>query len=274
VSHNYQDLMSARRGILLEACEILNGSAVQYVVAGGWVPYLRSSGHRLNHPGTKDVDLLFNDDPGPIQAAVRNLIGAGYVPSAKHSFQLLKELPVQDRRFVFNVDLMHPREAEIKRFEDMFEDIIDLGIREDYDAAETRTLVKSICFPSARIIFDRTLWTSVETNATLPNGQASRASIPLMDECGLVLSKCESVSGKKRDRDAFDIYFVLSGPRAGAIANEIRVLSARFPQVAKHLCGLKRFLRQDGRTFEGRVSAYCDEGEGSAEKVLRLLFTS
>jgi hypothetical protein len=216
---------------------------------------------------------LFNDDPEPIKAAVRNLIAAGYVPSAKHPFQLLKELRVQDQRFVFNVDLMHPREAEIKRFEDMFEDIIDLGIREDYDEPETH-IMKSICFPSAKIIFDERLWSQVQADATLPNGQTGRASIPLMDECGLVLSKCESVSGKKRDRDAFDIYFVLSGPRAEDIGNEIRVLSVRFPQVAKHLCGLERFLRQNAQTFEERVSAYCDEGVGSAEKVLRLLFRS
>jgi pimeloyl-ACP methyl ester carboxylesterase len=71
MSYNYQDIRSARRGVLLEACQSLNDSAVQYVVARGWVPYLRSSGHRLDHPGTKDVDLLFNDKPGPIRTAGR-----------------------------------------------------------------------------------------------------------------------------------------------------------------------------------------------------------
>jgi hypothetical protein len=236
--------MQALHGVLLEACEILNNSGVQYAVAGGWVPYLRSAGHALRHPGTKDVDLLFNDEPEPIKLAVNRLLEAGYVPSAKHKFQLLKELPVQDQRFVFNIDLMHPREAEIKRYEDMFEDIIDLGIKENYDGSDTH-IMKSICFPSAKIVFDEKLWSLVQIDAILPNGQASSTRIPLMDECGLILSKCESVSGKKRDRDAFDIYFVLSGPDPEGVTRKLKALSGRFPQIAEHLASLERFLRKD-----------------------------
>lgn len=40
---NYPDVLEANRGILAEACEIMGGMSVEYVVVGGWVPYLRGS---------------------------------------------------------------------------------------------------------------------------------------------------------------------------------------------------------------------------------------
>ncbi len=81
---NYPDMLEANRGILAEACEIMGGMSVEYVVVGGWVPYLRGSEHRLRHPGTSDVDLLFNGDFDRVKAAVPEFFKAGYVPSAKH----------------------------------------------------------------------------------------------------------------------------------------------------------------------------------------------
>ena len=199
------------------------------------------------------MDILFDDEPEPIKSAVTLLLGAGYVPSAKHPFQLLKKLPVAGQPFIFNIDLMHPAESELER--DMFHDILDLGIKDDYDSHITH-IIKSICFPSARIIFDEGLWSSFDFGATLPEGTKASDTVPLMDERGLILSKCQSVSNKKRARDAFDIYFVLSGPNGGPAAAQLKELAEKFPQVATQLAELKKFLVDSPDKFNERVQEY------------------
>jgi hypothetical protein len=271
VMHNFPNKMQAVRGVLVESCQVLDRASVQYVVAGGWVPYLRGADNSFFHPGTNDVDLLFNDDPAPIKSALELLLQTGYVPSAKHPFQLLKPLTVDGQDFVFNVDLMHP--AETDRDQDMFHDIIDLGVKDDYDSHITH-VIKSISLPSARIIFDHTLWSRFPIEAILPDGHKAKIDIPLMDETGSVLSKCVSISVKKRPRDAFDVFFVLGGPHGDAIAKQLRELSQRFPQVKTQLEELKSFLTHHSEIFDARVQAYTPNRvvTDSAAKVLTLLF--
>jgi len=115
MSFSYPNVLEANRGLLLDVCKNLNELQSNYVIVGGWVPYLRTVHETLRHPGTKDVDVLLNDDKQLLQLAVKSLLGAGYVLSAKHPFQLLRTLKVKegdgDREFVFNVDLMHPAEG-------------------------------------------------------------------------------------------------------------------------------------------------------------------
>lgn len=245
--------MQANQSVLVEACTIMNAARVAYVVVGGWVPYLRVEGHALQHPGTHDVDLLFNSDFPQIEKAVTAFLEAGYAPSAKHSFQLLKKLTVQDQDFVFNVDLMYPAEPTVDQ--DMFHDIIDLGVREADHSDETRAF-KSIAFLSADVIFQQTLWSTIEVSATLSDGRDMKCAIPLMDERGLILSKCESVKGVKRSRDSFDIYFVLSGPNGSQIANAIFELAQSVPGTRTHIDTLKEYLVQSPTTFNQRVAKY------------------
>lgn len=252
----FQHKMEAIKAVLLETCQVLSTAQVQFVVAGGWVPYLREGNQSLRHPGTNDVDILFNDDRKPIRGAVEALLGAGYLPSAKHPFQLLKELPVAHERFVFNVDLMHPIEGGAEP--DMFQDIIDLGIRADYDSLETH-VVKSICFPSSRIVFDEKLWSLVTVSGTSAAGGATSVGVPLVDEAGLILSKCASVSKEKRDRDSFDIYFLLSGARGATIASRLLSLADRFPQVEDQLSKLRAYLQKTPAEFDARVSRFASQ---------------
>jgi hypothetical protein len=80
VSHNYPSLGEAARALLVEACTVLNERKVEYVIAGGWVPVLRgASDGILQHPGTRDVDVLFNDDRGAVKSAVELLLASGFV---------------------------------------------------------------------------------------------------------------------------------------------------------------------------------------------------
>jgi hypothetical protein len=253
VNHNYSSLDEAARALLVETCRLLNDEGVEYVIAGGWVPLLRGGAENgLGHPGTRDVDVLFNDDRQTIRTAAELMLKRGFVLSAKHQFQLLRVLHVGSKEFVFNVDLMHPSESA--KQSEMFEDIMDLGINSYYD--ETRPKLKSICFPSSAIIFEQNLWSRLKVSATGFSGSLIECDVPLMDEAALILSKCESVAQAKRPRDAFDIYFLTSGSGAFAISDKLKRLATSFPQVSRQLDALGKFLSEQSDKFDLNVSRY------------------
>ncbi len=277
MGYSYPNVLAASRGLLLDVCERLTALRTNYVIVGGWVPYLRANHETLRHPGTKDVDVLLNDDKELLQLSVRALLDAGYLLSAKHPFQLLRTLTIKgddgEQEFVFNVDLMHPSEGAAKP--DMFADILELNIAENYDPQ--KIAIKSIVFPSSLIVFEEKMWSDFALQATFPQGGDGKANIPLLDEVGLVLSKCESVSKKKRERDAYDIYYVLTAQNGAAVAAALRALSEQFPQVETQLGLLNNCLSKDGgKEFHINAMKYISSDlhldRRPADEVLRLLF--
>lgn len=267
-THVFSNVLQAQTAILLDTCRILDGGNIQYVIAGGWAPFLRGRHDSVTHRGTHDVDVLFNDEPKQTEKAAQQMLANDYSPSAKHEFQLLKKLKVGARDLIFNVDFMHPAETTATN---MFHDIFDLGVKADYDSHITHK-VKSICFPSSRIVFDENLWSRFRVDGLFPDGQETQLEIPLITEPASILSKCTSVSSVKRDRDAFDIFFVLTGKNGKAVAQHLKDLARRFPQVADQLGKLQSHLTNDAQTFDKRVLEYT-EGKinDAAAQVLRSL---
>jgi|SRR5581483_5010600 len=105
---SYPDLLTAARGILCDAVRIATDAGKPFVVIGGWSPFILNSG-TIPHPGTHDVDLLFERaaSVNELGAVVNAFLSHGYISSAKHAFQLLRLARVRDRDFVFNVDFLH-----------------------------------------------------------------------------------------------------------------------------------------------------------------------
>jgi hypothetical protein len=250
--YSYPNVLEASRAMLLDVCERLSELRSKYVIVGGWVPFLRTKHESLRHPGTKDVDVLLNDDAVSAKAAVEALMKADYLPSAKHPFQLLHVLKIEDQEMVFNADLMHP--AESSTAPEMFADILELHIRENYDPKKVK--MKSIAFPSSLIVFEQTLWSDFLFKATRPSGVVSEIAVPLLDEVGLVLSKCDSVRHEKRRRDAFDIYFVLTGSNGDDVGLRLRRLGRTFPQVQQQLDLLRAYLGNAKNSFDRNVSLF------------------
>ena len=249
----FDSLEEAAKGLLITTCEILNGTAVSYVVAGGWIPVSEGGSPALRHPGTRDVDILFSYERESIVNAAQKLLASGFNASAKHEFQLLRPIKVVDRQFIFNVDLMH--QGEFRGPDDLFSDIFDLGIPDAYDPTGKRWL-KSVIFASSAIIFEERLWSPFELGGRDADGVSKVVPIPLMDEAALILSKVESVRQPKRTRDAFDIFFVISGPSAYLIEARLREMSSRFPRVAKRLSQLKDWIAENPEKFDVNVQIY------------------
>jgi hypothetical protein len=267
---NFDDLNHACRGLLLTAAEILNASGLRYVVAGGWVPLLSEQAHpNLTHPGTRDVDVLMMDEPNAVQSAATALLRAQFRPSAKHEFQLLRNAQVGVREFVFNVDLMHPNEAD--RRPEMFNDIFDLGVNDAYDPRGSRFL-KSIAFKSAAIVYEQRLFSTAVVNGHDLDGRFRTVEVPILSPAAAILSKCESVAIAKRTRDAFDIYFILSGNNGRSHAAKLKQLSTEFPQVSAQLDSLKTFLSGSPDRYNENVSQHAGHQiETAASESLELL---
>lgn len=250
----FTGLNDACKGLLLSVAEILNRTDLKYAVAGGWVPLLIEPAHpTLVHPGTRDVDVLMIDELDAVKHAAMALMDASFRPSAKHEFQLLRDADVGARTFVFNVDLMHPSEAA--RTPEMFSDIFDLGVSDDYDPRGSR-YAKSIAFRSAAIVYEQNLFTRVSVAGTDLDGQACVREIPILSGPAFLLSKCESVSIPKRTRDAFDIYYMLSGHSGSRHAADLQRLAGNFPQVEEQLEKLRNFLVEMPTTFNGNVAVH------------------
>lgn len=55
----YTDIQTGAFGLLYDTTKLLNELGVKYIIIGGWTPFLLNSKPIL-HPGTKDVDVLFD----------------------------------------------------------------------------------------------------------------------------------------------------------------------------------------------------------------------
>lgn len=237
--YEYENVLSASKGLLVEVVNLLSKSSVKFVVIGGWCPYLRNASTTLTHPGTKDVDILFSDGnvKGQLNEAIEILLENGFLVSAKHDFQLLKQYKVGSNEFVFNIDLLHP--SETLNNPEMMVDHFNLGVTESDLPGDKH--VKSIVLPSSQLIFEG-FYSSFPFSHTQSDGEYLSVDIPLIDAAGLVLSKCQSVKLKKRPRDSYDIYLMLMQGDVKKTCEKLRASSVDIPPVKELLVELRDYL--------------------------------
>ena len=201
----YENIQSAAKGLLVESCAIANETGFTYVVCGGWSPYLRNSSP-IPHPGTKDVDLLFEagHEMYELRDVVKLFLSRGFLHSAKHEFQLLRSVNVDGHQFVFNVDLLHPMET--RNAPELFVDHWELPVPID-DFGKAKFTSKSIALPDSNFVFQG----HVENEIVESMGKT--ADVPLIDETALLVTKSKSFKSVKRSRDIFDAYLAITQPR-------------------------------------------------------------
>lgn len=245
MAHSYGSLTDAAAGLLCESVDITARLGIPFVVVGGWSPLLLNGGGAIRHPGTRDVDLLFRDggEPGTLRRVFEELRQAGYRPSAKHEFQLLRVLRVEDEDFLFNVDLLHAREG--RDSPELFADHMSLPIRLT-DFSEEQFIAKSIVLPVSRFLFEQAGHVvQSELRADLPDGSAVTARIPLMDEAGTLVTKARSMESPKRPRDGFDIMLAVVQARNRAeLVQKLFALKGRHNEAFAELPRLYNLLRE------------------------------
>lgn len=217
----------------------------QYIIIGGWCPVLRSNSD-IAHPGTLDVDILFEDSDhcGQLSPVVKSLFSEGFMPSAKHSFQLLKPIEINTSRVVFHIDLLHPDMTKNKKSVGMFVDHLDLDVPITQEEDRVKKMA-SIVLPNSRVLFDEQLFDRH------PLGDLD---FNLLTFEGMFLTKMDSCSNPKRTRDSFDIFL--------AFVNEaidmcrINELASRNHRVQASLENFTDFLNDPNSTFDKNVNLY------------------
>lgn len=202
----YKYIQDGSTALLGETCEIMNNAGIDYLIVGGWSPFLLNSSP-LPHPGTKDVDILFKSGTktGDLESLIKIFLSKGFIVSAKHPFQLLKCMKIDGFELMFNIDLLHPDDQEKKP--EMFVDHIDFPVKEsstmriDYKG-------KTIVLPKSDFFFDDFITKETKT-FDLYDGRREIIEFNLLNEAGLILSKSKSVFNEKRTRDAYDIFLAI-----------------------------------------------------------------
>ena len=211
MNYTFPNLMDGASAMLAEIATILNRLKVDYIVVGGWSPYLLNSSP-ISHPGTRDVDILFEKaynkhSLGPI---INELLQQGFILSAKHDFQLFKVYNVQGHEMIYNLDLLHPYETQNPT--EIYVEHIDLGIPANDYIGKTLT-IKSIALPSSQALFKFKIFDHIDFEATNSSGETTHATIPIMTEVGTLITKSVSVHTPKRLRDGFDIFLAIKQAR-------------------------------------------------------------
>lgn len=168
----------------------------------------------------------------------------GYLISAKHDFQLFRKYNVAGKELVFNVDLLHPLETEVKG--DLFADHFDLGIYFDDDDEELKK-VKSIALPSSKFILADKLFS---------NFSFENSTIPLIDQAGLIFSKSKSLKSEKRQRDSFDIYLALNQPDSHKTIEDLRKCCKNNSVLKKTILDLTDFIENNRQFFDKNVEMF------------------
>jgi len=177
----YSTDSDAAFALLLDATQILIDCNVDFVIVGGWVPFLFHA-HRFGHPGTYDVDVLLNErslDDGTFDAAGEQFLGKGYLRAVKNKFQAHRIIPVNKEQLVFHVDFLNERnpgeELDLVGGRGKLQSIYTEAMKAvfKYEGYRTHQKVKDVRFPSAETF---------------------------------IASKAMAATVKKRRRDAFDVF--------------------------------------------------------------------
>jgi hypothetical protein len=254
---SFATISDGARAMLIDAVNCVSGTGHEFAVVGGWSPVLLNS-HAVPHPGTIDADLLFSRgaEQGGLREVVRALIDAGFHPSAKHAFQLLRVVSVAGEKMVFNVDLLHPSEAITGRpsSADLFVEHITLEIPWDAIRGE-RFAAKSIAAPHSGFILDDQRYVLETVHVEDVEGETSSAEVPVIDELALLVTKSKSVSLAKRPRDSFDIWLAIDQARdPEQLAKDTRRLEEARTEAYLSLGEIWRVL--DDGSFDRRANDY------------------
>ena len=201
--------VAAARAVILELMGILGEYREQLVLVGGWVPSLLLPDPKDpldRHPGSLDVDLAVNHrglTEAGYQTIDRLLRDAGYQRSNQQPFQYVREIQGVKVR----VDLLAGEYGGTGASH---------RTQKVQDARPRKTRGCDLVFQiSPEVVLVR---------GPLPGGSLDAAHVPVSSVVPFIVMKAMAMSGRRKNKDAFDIWYVLSHFRGGveAVAERLR----------------------------------------------------
>ncbi|UWX60474.1 hypothetical protein N0B40_19035 [Chryseobacterium oranimense] len=252
--------------LLGETTKILNENNVEYLIVGGWSPFLLNKG-KLPHPGTKDVDILFKSgtETGKLKEIIDTFLKNGFTQSAKHPFQLLKVFEIKGYNFVYNVDLLHPDNQE--KDPELYIDHIDFPVKESH-TMRVDYKGKTILLPKSDFFFNDFI-TQYPLEYINSNGEKENIEFNLLNEAGLILSKSKSVFEVKRTRDAYDIFLsIKQNKNYDKTIQQLKNISETNPQITDALQNI--YTDENLKKIDNNIYDWCsklDVSEGRRESL-------
>jgi len=216
---------------------------------GGWNALLYKRPERV-HPRTFDVDLLLPPklERAAAETLIRTFLDCGFAQSAKHAFQLIREVNLAGNRFAYNVDLLHPFLES--RYPEMFLDLLEFHVPlSDFDRS-TMNFSKSIVLPG----IDQFIWAqhSTRTLSIVEAGARYEIKALFPDPVAFVCSKALALGGPKRPRDAYDIFVTLEGQGVASCAAELYEIARTSPTARRCLQNLRDYMKEMPRERDGK----------------------
>lgn len=247
-------IQDGAEALLKESAQILSKfPSKKYVVIGGWCPFLRNTTN-ISHPGTLDVDILFEDsESGSLSDIIKAFLEAGFLVSAKHKFQLMKKLVVRDQGIIYNVDLLHPdmTQANVPLAE-LYVDHLELDIPLDKDELRLKQMA-SIVLPNSKMLF----LSHMNSRESIDG-----VSFNLVTFTGMFFTKIESCQKPKRERDSFDIFLAFHNNDVDLSAMQGHRPDTFQYRIEKSIDNFRNFLNRDSEVFNRNVRMFCANVDG------------
>jgi hypothetical protein len=197
----------ASHAVLVEVLTILGAELDKLVVVGGWVPELLFPGR--GHIGSLDVDLAL--DGRKIQLAVydsirKRLIAAGYQPASSSGGVFFRDVAggtISVRLDLITGEGTVPKEQEPHA---LIQDMV-VGKLRGTDLALDHAV-------------------DITLTGALPDGAVNQVRLRVASIVAFLCMKAHALNERKREKDAYDIYFCLRAYDGGpaALAETLRPL--------------------------------------------------
>jgi hypothetical protein len=201
--------VDAAKTAIIELCGLLGAYRAQVVLIGGWVPVLLLRAEpdpRQRHPGSLDVDLAL--DHRTLEGAGYETIGklladAGYVRSEKQPFQYFRDIG----GIVVRVDLLAGQYGGTGR---------SRRTQKVQDVQPRKARGCDLVFEISPV--------EVRLEGSLPSGARDAVRVPIASVVPFLTMKSICMSERRKSKDPFDIWFVLSNHAGGidALAQAFR----------------------------------------------------
>jgi hypothetical protein len=191
-------LANASRAVLLDVLTILGLYLDGIVVIGGWVPELTFPGR--GHVGSFDVDLALDARrirPDGYTSIRKRLLDQGYRQSGLHAGVFEKDLPRERTTVTVKLDLVTGEQA----------DAASPALIQDLNIGRLR---------GVELALDHTV--TVSLSGQLPSGAANTVSARIADMPSFLCTKAFALNERKKEKDAYDVYFCVRHYAGGPAA--------------------------------------------------------
>jgi hypothetical protein len=206
-----KSVTESSKSVLVEILRVLGSYRDYLVLTGGWAPYfvLEKFGEGGRHCGSVDIDFVLN--PSLVDLRVYETIMSliekrGYTPYVAADGEVLPyrfyrsvRSPLDGVEYRIEVDFISEPDVVERLSSDKF-----LAVQRDLQAVVIR---------GSSVVFSHNFEHRIE--GILPSGAETKAVAKVSDVVGCLATKGLALKGRYKEKDAYDIYFVLRYYKGG-----------------------------------------------------------